>query len=115
MDKYSSKRFLCRAINGSWYISREVGMMKGSMMNPSKTASVPLTGWMVYDSNIKDFHKDTSVKIKFGELTEDDISGKVRVQLHLEILIAKEIMKSVHWRKTYLQEQAWLHTARLPN
>ena len=50
-------------------------------MNPSKTASVPLTGWMVYDSNIKDFHKDTSVKIKFGELTEDDISGKVRVQL----------------------------------
>ena len=56
-------------------------MMKGSMMNLSKTASVPLTGWMVYDSNIKDFHKDTSVKIKFGELTEDDISGKVRVQL----------------------------------
>ena len=56
-------------------------MMKGSMMNPSKTASVPLTGWMVYDSNIKDFHKDTSVKIKFGELTEDDISGRVRVQL----------------------------------
>ena len=32
-------------------------------------------------TNIKDFHKDTSVKIKFGELTEDDISGKVRVQL----------------------------------
>ena len=53
-------------------------MMKGSMMNPSKTASVPLTGWMVYDSNIKDFHKDTSVKIKFGKLTkaEDDIVVK---------------------------------------
>ena len=66
MDKYSSKRFFYHAINGSWYISREVVMMKGSMMNPSKTASVPLTGWMVYDSNIKDFHKDTSVKIKFG-------------------------------------------------
>ena len=39
----------------------------------SKTSSVPLTGWMYFDFHIKDFHKDTSVKIKFGELTKDDM------------------------------------------
>ena len=51
------------------------------MKNPSRTASVPLTGWMYFDSNIKEFYKDPSVKIKFGVLSEDDISGRVRVQL----------------------------------
>ena len=80
VDSVRSERFLYRARNGSWYISREVGMMKGFMKNPSETTSVPLTGWMYFDSNIKAFYKDPSVKIKFGELTEDDISGKVRVQ-----------------------------------
>ena len=54
--------------HASWYISYEVVVMKGFMTNPSKTAFVPLTGWMYYDSIIKDFHKDPSVKIKFGEL-----------------------------------------------
>ena len=61
-------------------------MMKGFMKNSSKTSSVPLTGWMYFDFHIKDFHKDTSVKIKFGELTKDDISGKVRVQFKNSVL-----------------------------
>ena len=81
VDKVKSERFLYRARNGSWYISREVGVIKGSMKSPSRTASVALMGWMYFDSNIKEFYKDSSVKIKFGELTEDDISGRVRVQL----------------------------------
>ena len=80
VDNYTSERFLYRVKNGSWYISNKVGKMIGFMKNSSKTSSVPLKGWMVYDSTIKDFHKDISVKIKFGELTEDVISARVRVQ-----------------------------------
>ena len=53
VDKMKNERFLYRARNGSWYISHEVGVMKGFMMNPSETASVPLTGWMYFDYNIK--------------------------------------------------------------
>ena len=40
----------------------KVGKMIGFMKNSSKTSSVPLKGWMVYDSAIKDFHKDISVQ-----------------------------------------------------
>ena len=88
VSNYGSQEYgyLYRARNGSWYISDTIGMMKGFMKNSSKTSSVPLTGWMYFDFHIKDFHKDTSVKIKFGELTKDDISGKVRVQFKNSVL-----------------------------
>ena len=49
------------------------------MKNTSKTPTVPPSKWMFFDPSVKDLRKAPGVKIKFGELSENDISDQVYV------------------------------------
>ena len=76
---YTRDKYLYQA-NGSWYISDKLDNTVCFMKNPSKSSSVPLTGWMYYDLDDGDFYEDSDIKIKFGELCENDICDQLRIQ-----------------------------------
>jgi len=73
-------RYIYRASNEVWNISRTPGETTGLMKNTSKSVTLPLTGWMFVD-NKDNWCSDPSVKIQFGSLLPNQQCGDVRIQL----------------------------------
>ena len=75
------RRYLYQADDDCWYVSKDPGKRKGSLKNTSKSSSVPLDGWM-FMTNKSLLIRDSSPKIQFGRLPQDD--GFVTISFKLK-------------------------------
>ena len=84
------RRFIYQGDDDCWYISRSPGKRNILLKNSKKSSSIPLDGWKFMSNKLK-MIRDSSAKIQFGRLPQDD--GIVTLDIKLECPAAEKFPK----------------------
>ena len=74
-------RYLYRASDGYWYVSDEPGVHGGWICSLMWEKDIPYHDWLYCDMETELYLPDDSIKLRFRDLTEDDVSNKINITL----------------------------------